>query len=163
MRRVFFGLVLVGLTALPAVGQCVGGRCPLPPRQEVLPPEGSNAQLPQPTPAWRYEPALKHRAAVVRIYSYDTANRRSIGSGVAVRFGKRVVVVTARHVVQDAQKIFVQFHTGKSCSARVLKVDATWDCAVLELEGRPEGIEPAEMEWGDAALLHSGDRLESCG
>jgi hypothetical protein len=45
----------------------------------------------------------------------------------------------------------------------VLKVDATWDCAVLELEGRPEGIEPAEMEWGDAAMLHRGDRLESCG
>lgn len=100
---------------------------------------------------------------MVRVYCHDSANSRSIGSGVLVRWGKRVVVLTARHVVRDAKKILILFHTKKSVSARVLVVDATWDCAVLELDERPEGIEPAEVELGEPAMFRPGDRLESCG
>lgn len=122
-----------------------------------------DAKKGQPRPAWRYERPAKHRAAVVRIYCQDDVRTRSIGSGVLVRWEKRIVVLTARHVVQDAKKIVVQFHTKQACNARVLKVDAVWDCAVLELIGRPDGVEAATMEIGDAAMQSEGNRLESCG
>lgn len=117
----------------------------------------------QPHPAWRYERAVKHRTAVVRIYCQDDAHTRSIGSGVLVRWGKRIVVLTARHVVQDAKKIIVELYTKRTHSARVLKVDVIWDCAVLELVGQPEGVEPVDMELGDVAMQQEGNRLESCG
>lgn len=116
-----------------------------------------------PHPAWRYERPTGYRAAVVRIYCQDDARTRSIGSGVLVRWGKRIVVLTARHVVQDAQKIIVELHTRRTHYARVLKTDVVWDCAVLELIGQPEGVEPAEVELGDVAMQREGNRLESCG
>lgn len=117
----------------------------------------------QPTPAWRYEQAEGHRAAVVRIFAEDGAAHRSIGSGVLVRWNGRVVVLTARHVVKDARKIVVELCTKRSHSATIIKVDAVWDCAVLELDGAPQGVVPAELELGDAAMQQEGNRLESCG
>jgi hypothetical protein len=80
-----------------------------------------------------------------------------------VRWGDRVVVLTARHVVKDAKKIIVELCTKKTHWATVLNADAVWDCAVLELTGQPEGIEPAEIEYGQAAMQTDGDRLESDG
>ncbi len=71
--------------------------------------------------------------------------------------------MTARHVVQDAKKIIVELHTKRTHWARVLKLDAAWDCAVLELTGQPTGVEPAEVELGPQAMFGDGDRLESCG
>jgi len=117
----------------------------------------------QPRPAWRYERPIGPRAAVVRIYCQDDARTRSIGSGVLVRWGKRIVVLTARHVVQDAKKVVVELFTKRTHYVRVLKVDVIWDCAVLELVGQPEGVEPAEVEVGDVAMQREGNRLESCG
>jgi len=119
----------------------------------------------RPTPAWRYERAVGYRAAVVRIHCHDGGRVWSKGSGVLVRWGKRVVVITARHVVKDAKSILIDFHNGKrSRRVRVLKVDARWDCAVLDLgESPPKGIEPAEFAFGQEAKFRDGDRLESCG
>jgi S1-C subfamily serine protease len=118
----------------------------------------------QPRPACRYERPAGHRAAVVRIYCSDTVKTRSIGSGTLVRWaGKKILVLTARHVIQDAKSIVVELFTKKTHKARVLKVDAVWDCAVLELVGEPEGVAPAEIEMGDAAMQSPGNRLESCG
>ena len=117
----------------------------------------------QPHAAWRYERPVGYRAAVVRIYCQDDGRTRSIGSGVLVRWGKRILVLTARHVVQDARKIIVELHTKRTHYARVLKSDVVWDCAVLELIGQPEGVEPAEVELGDTAMQREGNRLESCG
>jgi thioredoxin 1 len=128
-----------------------------PARIEVNVPKGV------PHPAWRYERPVGYRSAVVRIYCQDDARSRSIGSGTLVRWGKRVVVLTARHVVQDARKIIVELHTKRTHYARVLKTDAVWDCAVLELVGQPEGVEPADVELGDTAMQRDGNRLESCG
>jgi hypothetical protein len=163
MRKVFLlSLVFILLAALPAVGQCVGGSCRLP-AADVRVKEKEKIKLKQPTPAWRYERAVGHRTAVVRVVCDDGRGARSIGSGVLVRWNKRVVVLTARHVVRDAKKIFIHFHNRKSVSARVLVVDATWDCAVLELDDRPEGVGPAEVELGERAMFRPGDRLESCG
>ena len=117
----------------------------------------------QPSPAWRYEQPVAHRAAVVRVYCQDDSRTRSIGSGALVRWAGRVVVLTARHVVKDAKKIIVELHTKKSYYAKVLKVDSTWDCAVLELTGLSGDVPAAEVQLGQAAMLHDGDRLESCG
>ena len=116
-----------------------------------------------PRPAWRYERPVSHRAAVVRIYCQNNAATRSIGSGALVRWNGRVVVLTARHVIQGAQKIIVELCTRRTHWAKVVKVDAVWDCAVLELVGAPEGVEPVDVELGDEAMQRQGDRLESCG
>ena len=118
----------------------------------------------RPHPAWRCEKPVGHRAAVVRIFCQDDVRTRSIGSGTLVRWGaNKIVVLTARHVVADAKKIVVELFNKKTYKARVLKVDAVWDCAVLELDGRPEGVKAAEVELGDDAMQHEGSRLESCG
>jgi thiol-disulfide isomerase/thioredoxin len=117
----------------------------------------------QPSPAWRYEAPLAHRAAVVRIYCQDDSRTRSIGSGTLVRWAGRVMVLTARHVVADAKSIVVELATGKRYYGSILKCDATWDCAVLELQGAPGDLPAVEVQLGQAAMLHDGDRLESCG
>jgi thiol-disulfide isomerase/thioredoxin len=118
----------------------------------------------RPHPAWRYEKPVGHRAAVVRIFCQDDFKTRSIGSGTLVRWaGKKILVLTARHVIQNAKSIVVELFTKKTHKARVLTVDAVWDCAVLEVIGQPEGVVPAEVELGDTAMQTPGNRLESCG
>ena len=115
------------------------------------------------TPAWRYERPAGCRSAIVRIFCQDGARMRSIGSGTLVKWKGRLVILTARHVIQDAKKILVWFYTGKTYAARVLSADATWDIAVLETDALPEGVEGAELELGADAKQSQGDRLESCG
>jgi hypothetical protein len=165
--RILMALVLLGLTATPALAQCPGGQCPAPhggwgfSRETTREKTVSKERLP--TPAWRYEKAVGHRAAVVRIICFDGGNQRSIGSGVVVRWSKRLVVLTARHVVRDAKRVIIETHRKKVHRVKVLKVDETWDCAVLGFEERPEDIEAAEVELGQKAMFSGGERLESCG
>jgi S1-C subfamily serine protease len=116
-----------------------------------------------PHPAWRYERPVNHRAAVVRIFCEVDARQRSVGSGTLVQWSGRTVVLTAGHVVRDAKKIVVELCTGRTHRARVVKLDRVWDCAVLELVGTPQDVEPARIELGNDALQREGDRLESCG
>jgi S1-C subfamily serine protease len=127
--------------------------------------------LPIPRPAWRYERPTGYRAAVARVFCAAAAagsaegaqTVQAIGSGTLVRWNGRVVVLTARHVVETAKRIAVELWTGKRYDARVLRIDAVWDCAVLELSAPPEGVSPAEVELGRAAMQQIGNRLESCG
>ena len=116
-----------------------------------------------PTPAWRYAQPTGHRAAVVRVGCQDTDGGRSGGSGVFVRYNTLCVVLTARHVVQNARTIQVRFCNGHVSPARVLSADGTWDVSVLALQSPPEGVEPAELEYGGEAMQQAGNRLESCG
>jgi hypothetical protein len=116
-----------------------------------------------PHPAWRYERPVGHRAAVVRVFCQDDTRTRSIGSGTLVKWRNRLVIITARHVIQDAKTILVWFYTGKTHQVRVLSVDAAWDVAVLETDTTPEGVEPVELELGADAMQQEGSRLESCG
>lgn len=149
-------LMLLGPIAAP--GQCPGGTCPTIVRR----PQVDSAQPQRPTPAWRYERAAGHRAAVARIVCYDRDGSKSIGSGVLVRYRGRLVILTAWHVIQTARRITVWLATGRWYDARVLHTDSTWDCGVLDI-GRPQGVEPAELEFGDAAHPGRSDRLESAG
>ena len=134
--------------------------------QSQIPNPKSLSSLPSPLsphPAWRYERPAGHRAAVVRIYCQDDLRTRSIGSGTLVKWGGKVVVLTARHVVKDAKKIVVELHDKRTHRATVVAVDAVWDFAVLELDAAPVGVEPADVERGEAAMQAAGNRLESCG
>jgi len=163
MRRVLLSLILVGLMALPALAQCGPRGCPT--RRPAIV-EKSREKIKvktRPTPAWRYERAVGHRASVVRVECDDGRGVWSKGSGVLVRWGKRVVVLTARHVIRDAKRVFVRFHNGKRVKVRVLKVDARWDCCVLGIDQPPDDIQPAEMAYGVEAKFKDGDRLESAG
>ena len=122
----------------------------------------------RPVPAWRYVRPLGYRKAIVRVHCYESAGmavgtRWSKGSGVLVRWGRRIVVLTARHVVKNAKSVFVEFYDGRRRKARALKVDSRWDCAVLDMDSRIAGVEPAELALGEDAEFQSGDRLESCG
>ena len=117
----------------------------------------------QPTPAWRYVKPEGRHAAVVRIICTDGPNGRCLGSGVLVRWNGRLVFVTARHVVKGAKAISVRVANGKTYHVRVLTADGNWDCAVLEPLESVEGVEPAEIEFGETAVQKPGDRLESCG
>ena len=164
MRKILLSLLLVGLMALPAFGQCGPWGCPIQrqpaPRVKIK----EKTKFKRPTPAWRYERAVGHRAAVVRVECRDGIRANSLGSGVLVRWGKRIVVLTARHVVKEAKSVIVRFYNGKRYRARVIKVNARWDCAVLDIGGTaPDGIEPAEFAFGEDAAFRDGDRLESCG
>jgi hypothetical protein len=119
--------------------------------------------VPVPTPAWRYERAEGYRKSIVRIYCRNEGVSGDIGSGVFIQWNGWPVVLTARHVVKDAKSIDVEFFEGRKTHARVLHEDAMWDAAVLEPIGNIEGISPAEIEFGNAAMQNAGDRLESCG
>jgi len=161
MRKIFLlSLWFMLLAAIPAAGQCIGGSCRLP---DVRIKEKEKIKLREPTPAWRYERAVGHRAAVVRVVCQDSRTVNSIGSGVIVRWGKRVVVLTARHVVRDAKRVWIILHTKKRIECRVIKVDVTWDCAVLLPSESIEQQFVAEVELGEKAMFREGDRLESCG
>ncbi len=116
-----------------------------------------------PRPAWRYEQPVGYREATVRIFCQENSKTRSIGSGALVRWNGRLLVLTARHVIHGAKSVLVELCTRKTHWAKVVKVDAVWDCAVLELVGTPADVVPVELERGEAAMQHEGDRLESCG
>ena len=117
----------------------------------------------QPTPAWRYVKPEGPHAAVVRVICTDGPSSRSLGSGVLVKWNGRLVFVTARHVIKGAKTIVVRAANGKTYRVRVLEADGNWDCAVLEPLERVEGVQPAEIEFGEAAVQKPGNRLESCG
>ena len=167
MKRMLLcvGAMLLAVSvAWEACGQCVDGSCRVYNGWRPAPRVDVKVKVKQrPTPAWRYVRPVGHRAAVVRVYCQDSSRMQSIGSGVLVRWGKRIMVLTARHVVKDAKRVVVETFRKKTYRAKVIKVDAAWDCAVLELSDTPEGIEPAEIELGPAAMFKDGDRLESCG
>jgi S1-C subfamily serine protease len=165
-----FAAMMIGLAAVSvANAQCGPGGCPSVDvnvwgRQSApaIDVRVKDRQRQSPTPAWRYERATGHRAAVVRVYCQDSAREKSIGSGTLVKWGGKIFVLTARHVIKDAKTIIVETWNRKTYRARIVTYDATWDCAVLELESHPEGIEAAEVEVGDASM-QTGGRFESCG
>ena len=116
----------------------------------------------RPRKAWRYEEAKGRYGAVVRVTCQLDGRERCLGSGVVVKWGGRLVVLTARHVVKGAKSIIIRSATGKSVRARVIVTDTVWDCTALELL-EPIDVEPALCEVGPTAVLKAGDTLESCG
>jgi thioredoxin 1 len=117
----------------------------------------------EPTPAWRYVTPVGPLAASVRI-TCDVGNGTVKGSGTVVKWAGRVVILTAKHVVRDAKSITVRLNTGKTVHCRVVAIDNKWDCAVLEAN-EPLSLDTptVQVEVGQSATFHEGDRLDSCG
>src|SRR3989304_1624368 len=94
-------VVLVALVATAVWAQCPNGNCAV-------------AQVSRERAgAWRYERPEGYRQAVVRIYCTESGRTRSLGSGVLVKWGTKLVVLTARHVVKDAKEIIVGLVTNR--------------------------------------------------
>lgn len=70
----------------------------------------------------------------------------TLGTGVVVNAGG--AVLTALHVVEDAEAISVRFSDGTQAEARLESSDATIDIAVLAVDETPQVIVPAVLGGG---------------
>ena len=77
---------------------------------------------------------------------------QSLGSGVIFDASKGIVVTNA-HVINNAEKINVTLHDGRSFIAQVVGVDAGSDVAVIKIP--PENL--SEITLGDSDALAVGD------
>jgi len=78
-----------------------------------------------------------------------------LGSGVLV--SNNGEVLTAAHVVQNAERVMVQFPSGELIEARVLGSVPSADLALLRLEHRPIGVLPVPM--GNSDSVEVGDQV----
>lgn len=129
-------------------------------------PRPAPRHVPQPnTPhrAWRYEKAEGKYRSVVRIKALN-GPEYFLGSGCAIRWGKRLVIVTARHVIDGTKKVFVRGKT-RDWECRVLGGDTDWDVAILEPQDQEaySDFDLTEIARGDEGTIKRGDRLETCG
>ncbi len=165
MKRTVLAFVLLLIPAL-AIGQsCPPGGCPKQGRQQ---PSQRVEMPPHQAPAGGFNieyPAQTGRyASAVRIACRDRDGSGSLGSGVVVRWGGRVVVITARHVVQDARKVTVVIiSSGKKFAARVLTT-SPWDVAILQTETPIEGdVAPSSLVTSEELSALKTESLTSAG
>ncbi len=84
--------------------------------------------------------------------------RRSLGSGVIVKYEKgRVYILTNNHVVEDAKKVTVRFDRHTERKAEIVGTDPKTDIAVLEVDVTGvEGIEKRVAVLGDSDKVRVG-------
>lgn len=78
-----------------------------------------------------------------------------LGSGVLVSSGGKVI--TAAHVVQTADEIFVQFLGGEVAKGRVIASEPEADVALVQLERQPPRAAAAKL--GDSDKAQAGDQV----
>lgn len=66
-------------------------------------------------------------------------------------------VLTAAHVVHQADAVMAEFANGEKIVVKVLGTDPQADIALLQLEHMPEVIKPAILD--DSDLIEIGDRV----
>lgn len=66
-------------------------------------------------------------------------------------------VLTAAHVVQAVDKVFVEFSDGRIVTARVISSATNADVALLQLDKVPKGVSPARV--GDSDQVEVGDHV----
>ena len=92
---------------------------------------------------------------VDRVSARGLVSIGSLGSGVLIsRDGK---VLTAAHVVQTAETILVQMHSGETIPARVIASEPAADVALLQLESIPEIAQVVPL--GDSDAVEVGDQI----
>ncbi|HZB23457.1 MAG TPA: trypsin-like peptidase domain-containing protein [Gaiellaceae bacterium] len=92
----------------------------------------------------------------------DSFGVPSGGTGTGWLYDDEGHVVTNQHVVDNAQRVTVQFHDGTEVQARVIGADGGTDVAVLELEGdAPSGVQP--LTAGDSEGLEIGEPVVAIG
>jgi len=168
-KRWFAIAIALSLSASVAFAQCGPGGCPSsgrpkPEQGQYHRPRNGTQQPRDNPPKVRDNPTrpIGEYSSAVRINVRLPENSGAKGSGVLVSWGGRIVVLTARHVVAGAEEITVRVTTGAVLRARVL-VTSPWDCAVLQLEGSTDGIEPSRLVTNEEAQFQRGDELRSCG
>jgi serine protease Do len=78
-----------------------------------------------------------------------------LGSGVLISDSGKVL--TAAHVVQAVEKVFVEFADGQIVTARVISSAPNADVALLQLDSVPKGVSPAKL--GDSDQVEVGDEV----
>jgi S1-C subfamily serine protease len=89
----------------------------------------------------------------------SAGGENDLGTGVVINAAGQIL--TARHVVADAQTIEVTFADGTMASAHVASQQPENDIAVLEADQAPETIVPAVI--GSTGGLHVGDAAYAVG
>ena len=87
----------------------------------------------------------------------DTGLTSAYGLGSGVMISDDGKVLTAAHVVHQADAVSAEFPNGEKIPAKVLGTIPSADVALLQLERIPEGITPAVL--GDSDLIQVGDRV----
>jgi S1-C subfamily serine protease len=78
-----------------------------------------------------------------------------LASGVLISGDGRVL--TAAHVVQAVDKVFVEFAEGQIVTARVISSATNADVALLQLDSVPKGVSPAKL--GNSDQVEVGDEV----
>jgi len=84
--------------------------------------------------------------------------RRSLGSGVIVKYEKgKVYILTNNHVVEGARRVTVRFDKHTERSAKIVGMDPKTDIAVLEVDGKGvENVEKRVAKLGDSDKVRVG-------
>jgi len=91
--------------------------------------------------------------------SNDSSTERDIGSGIV--YDNSGHIITNNHVVENAQKISVVFHGGKSYIANVVGTDPYADLAVVKINANSAVLNPLPL--GNSAELRIGDEVAAIG
>ncbi|MEN8203842.1 MAG: trypsin-like peptidase domain-containing protein [Bacteroidota bacterium] len=106
-----------------------------------------------------------HKRSVVTIYTAETVNAGTgdprtfassmgLGSGVLVRNN---MVLTAAHVVGNAEEIMVQFYDGEAIPAKTIRMNRMVDVALIKLDKAPGDPHVATM--GNSDETKTGERV----
>lgn len=151
-KTTLFFVIAIMACAMPLFAQCSNGRCTV----DSNPWQAVQSQQPQFN--FHYATQTGHYESVVRVCGLDGPSARSYGSGCAIKWGGKVVILTAGHVIRDAKKVLVRGKTAW-CNAQVLHRNSTWDVAILAVDD-PDDFTAVDI---DEASVSIGDNLESCG
>jgi S1-C subfamily serine protease len=83
------------------------------------------------------------------------------GSGFVYEYNKDMVVITNKHVVDDAENITVTFSNGNGYPASVIGSDSYSDLAVLSVEAPSEEFQPLDI--ASSSTLQVGDPVVAIG
>ena len=183
MKRLLSVLLVSAYCLLPAAycvlptacsaAQCPGGTCPFTltpsPRHPVTP--SSSYRFVEPAGHYRAVVRVRGESGVLAVGRVSNPSHVSggqahkIGSGVAVHWDEKTVVLTAAHVARGCKRVSVYLAKPKRWAAAAsVKLDDRWDVAILTLAHADTAeLEPADIAWGEDATPKQGARLESCG
>ncbi|MDE2362882.1 MAG: trypsin-like peptidase domain-containing protein [Hyphomicrobiales bacterium] len=88
-----------------------------------------------------------------------TAVEDDVGSGVVV--SPDGLIVTNRHVIQDAYALFVTLSDGRRLPAKLVLAGTNYDLALIKVDPGPTPLQPARL--GDNDKMRVGDRVVAIG
>ena len=91
--------------------------------------------------------------------SNDTSSSRDLGSGIVYDLNGHII--TNNHVVKNATKIIVTFHTGESYTATIVGTDPFADLAVIKVNADSSVLHPLTL--GDSSKLRIGEPVAAIG